>query len=57
MPDRASKDHKSFQLFLPLELHRRLKVKAAQEGTTITHLIVEAIRRALAEDDRQAPCA
>jgi predicted HicB family RNase H-like nuclease len=40
-------DQKSFQLFLPLDLHHRLKVRAAEEGTTITALIVEAIRKAL----------
>ena len=39
-------------LYLPASLHRALKVQAAQDGTTLTDLVVAAVTEWLA---RQAP--
>lgn len=39
----------SFTARLPVELHRRLKVQASQDGRTMTSLVAEALERVLAE--------
>jgi len=39
---------------LPLDLHRRLKVKAAREGTTVTALVERALQALLAPRPRKA---
>jgi plasmid stability protein len=40
--------------YRPLDLHRRLKVKAAREGTTVTALVERALQALLAPRPRKA---
>ena len=37
----------SFRLELPPELHRRLKIRAAQDGTTVYQLLLDGAEREL----------
>jgi predicted HicB family RNase H-like nuclease len=34
-------------ILVPDELHKKLKVKAAQEGTSITEIVIEAVKEAI----------
>lgn len=49
MSEPKPETEKYFQLRLTADLHRQLKVRAAQEGVTVTALIVRALTRLLAE--------
>jgi len=40
---------------LPEELHRRVKAKAALQGTTITAVVHEYLKRWVEEDPPEAP--
>ncbi|TVR55624.1 MAG: antitoxin [Spirochaetaceae bacterium] len=40
---------------LPDTLYRRLKIRAAESGVTIRHLVVQGIERELAGDIEKAP--
>jgi len=42
-PTKDRPDRQSFQLFLPVEMHHRLKILAAELKTSVNALIVAAI--------------
>jgi len=44
---------KPIQIWIPTDLHRQLKIAAAQEGRTMTDVVIAAIRTAV--DDPKAP--
>lgn len=48
MPDEKkapAQEEQSFQLKLPKDLHRKLKIRSAETGRTMTDLIIEALRQ------------
>ena len=42
-------DYTAMKVYVPKDLHRRLKVKAVEEGKEISELVEEAIRKVLGE--------
>jgi predicted DNA-binding protein len=49
------KEERKTTIRLPEELHRRVKAKAALQGTTITAVVREYLERWVEEDLPQAP--